>query len=313
VIELDKDYYGKIPSRYAQEILKECQIFEPPIPIDTILEFLNLSFSEFSVEGFLRFRPGDHDHEIIQHVPAFIKKNGDGMATIFVNRDLKKERQRLSIFHECGHAALPWHQHLDFFCSEEDLSHAAQKQAEQEAFAFGTELLMPSKMFVKDICSLETGLEAIELIGKRYISSFEATAIRYARYHEGICAMLMVEQEKNFEEDITKKSNPSGQLFQESPEDSGEGVSDKNSASLIVKYSSRSSRFPFSIKPRKRIDENNLIYESWNKGIKLNGEIPASIFNSKAKGNYQMETVSLGKSGKVLVLLWSPDNQVKLF
>lgn len=72
---------------------------------------------------------------------------------------------------------------------------------------------MPGDMFVEDVLSLETSIYAIEQLRHRYVASMEATAIRYAYIHPGLCGIVMIEPAENQKpKPILQAHNPPGQL-----------------------------------------------------------------------------------------------------
>jgi hypothetical protein len=253
-------------------------------------------------------------HSVLEKTCAWLKLL-DGKTYIYVYKDQMKERKRLGIFHECGHFVLPWHCDFNYTCSEDDLESPTRRKGEREAFEFGSGLLMPVNSFREDILSLPTGISAIEELKKEYVASLEATAIWYASKHPGRVAMLMIEpaqREKSKDQNRTSKVNPQLTLPMVFPTISPDQTENKLHP-LRVKYSVRSKQFPKFIKPGTSIDENNIIFHSWFYRQRIIEDIPASVFGSSEKWAYYAECLPLGHNGKMMLLLWFPENKLNFF
>lgn len=306
-----ENYLGNDPALYAQKILKECGLKAPPICERTVCDYLGLELKEFSLNSI----PQSHGLlDIIKTACAWLQRRTNGKSRIWVHGETQLERKRLSIFHECGHAILPWHEEFDYLCSEKDIDPTVRSRIEREAFGCGSEFLMPREMFIEDVLSLETSVSAIEQLRYRYVASMEATAIRYAYINPGLCGIVMIEPAENQKpKNIVQDHTPPGQLllpFRIPPKHTI--IADEKKYPLKVKYFVKSHRFPKYIAPGTGIEDGNAVFEAWISGRPLQDEIPASVFGSSAKWAYNAECIPLGKSGMVLVLLWLPDHQLKL-
>jgi hypothetical protein len=306
-----EDYMGNDPAIYARKVLKECGLKAPPICENTVSDYLGLELKEFSLNSI----PQGHGLlDIFKTVCAWLQRRSNGKSRIWVHGVTQHERKRLSIFHECGHAVLPWHKEFDYLCSERDVDPIVRSSIEREAFGCGSEFLMPREMFVEDALSLETSFSAIELLRSRYVASIEATAIQYAYTHPGLCGIVMVEPAENQRHRvIVQDHSPPGQLvfpFRMRPRPLA--VEDDKRYPLKVKYFVKSHRFPKYIAPGTGIEEGNPVFEAWASRRPVREEILASLFGSSAKWTYNAECIPLGKSRMVLVLLWLPDYQLKL-
>lgn len=306
-----ENHLGKDPTRYARKVLKECGLRHPPICEKTVADCLGLEIEEFSLDGISQSEgiPG-----FLKATDAWLEHKPNGKSCIWVYRDARSERKRLGVFHECSHGILPWHENLNYLCSEKDIGPTAHKRTEQEAFRCGAEFLMPREMLVEDIVSLETGISAIEQFHSRYVASMEATAIKYAYTHPGLCGIVMVEKVENQKpEAIPKDDTSRGRLFLPfEPPPQRIFLGEDKEYPIRVKYSVKSHRFPKFIRPGTGIEEGNLVFEAWDSWRPMQGEIPASVFRSSAKLAYNAECLPLGNTGKLLVLLWLPDRYLKL-
>jgi len=206
-----KDHLGKDPVLYARKVLKECGFKHPPICEKTVADYLGLEIREFPLNDI----PQDGGlRDILKTACAWLKREPGGKSYIGVYRDTRTERKRLGVVHECGHDIVPWHEELNYFCSESDLGPVTHKRIEREAFKCGAEFLMPREMFVGDAMSLDTNISAIEQLHNYYVASMEATAIHYAYTHSGLCGIVMVEKVENQKpEAIPKDDTSRGRLI----------------------------------------------------------------------------------------------------
>jgi hypothetical protein len=306
-----ENYLGNDPTLYARKVLKECGIKAPPVCEKTIVDYLGLEIKEFSLDD----APQDPGLlEVIKTACAGLRRKPNGKSFIRVFRDTRLERKRLSIFHECGHAILPWHEEFDYLCSEKDVDPTVRKRIEREAFRCGSEFLMPREMFLEDALSLKISLSAIERLRSRYVASMEATAIWYAYTHPGLCGIVIVEPAGNQKPKVMVPDNtPPGQLlfpFKKIPP-RPIILEDDKKYPIKVKYFVKSHRFPKYIIPGTGIEEDNPVFEAWVSRRPVQEEIPASVFGSSAKWAYNAECIPLGRTGMVMVLLWLPDHQLK--
>jgi Zn-dependent peptidase ImmA (M78 family) len=252
--------------------------------------------------------------EILNLSPAHLLKQ---YRLILVKNDMLWTRKRCSIFHELGHAAIPWHSNISYSCSEKDLDPKCSKIIERQAFDCGMEFMMPSNLFIADINCLPIGIEAIKKIANRYEASLEATAIRYTKLNQKICAIVIMEPPENQKTNVVHfKSSSEYQLELaslipfNSPNKEEEEMEEEDII-LRVKYFIKSSRFPkhIYIKPGTEIGWGNPISKAWIEDEHIQTEISASLFGSSSKMNYMAECFPLGKTGKIMVFLWIPDRQ----
>ncbi len=303
------NFLGSSPSIYAEKVLKGCGLKEPPICEETVADYLGLEVKEIPRQHIKEFF-GELGHNILRTVCAMLIKRGN-KGYIYYNGETRRERKRLSIFHECGHEVLPWHECHDYCCSETDIDPNVHRRMEKEAFGCGSELLMPKRSFIGDSLSLEIGVDAIERLRQRYVASFEATAIRYALMHPGLCGIVMVESSANRKQKQRSIVQPGQMVFPYNKQTNPVSPFDTQRYPLSVQYFAKSCYFPKYIRPGQGIEVGNMVFDAWNQNRQMQGEIPAYVFGSSARWSYHAECLPLGSTGKMLVLLWLPCNQVK--
>ena len=98
------------------------------------------------------------------------------------------------IAHELGHYRIPGH--IDAVLAHGDIheSHAGFAKDdvyERQADHFAASLLMPDDLFAREMRLLGDGLQAIEVLAERCITSLPATAIRYVQKVEVPVAMVV--------------------------------------------------------------------------------------------------------------------------
>lgn len=303
--------FSNRPEDYADKIIKDLGINKIPISEKEIADTLGYGIKEISNQETSSFKDID---EILNLSPAHLLKQ---YRLILVKDDMLWTRKRCSIFHELGHAVIPWHSNISYSCSGKDLDPKCSKIIERQAFSCGMEFMMPNNLFIADINSLPIGIEAIKKIANRYEASLEATAIRYAKLSQNICAIVVMEPKENHQTNYNYfKSSPEYQLELASliPFNSPNKEEEEMKAGEIilrVKYFVKSFRFPKYIRSGIEIGWGNPISKAWIEEEHVQTEIPASLFGSSSKWSYNAECFPLGKTSKIMVLLWLHDRQQK--
>lgn len=310
---------GRDPTRYAQAVLKACGIKTPPICEKTVADHLKLKIEEIPDDEILAFTSGDPDRyreflKIIQVASAGLKKIGT-QKTIMLYQKTSLERKRLNVFHECSHADIPWHKQLNFLCHENPISQLRSNRIEREAFACAAELMMPKDMFSRDLMSMDTSIATISMLHGRYVSSMEATVIRYASLHPGFCSVVLLEPAQYHQNQATSHVPTSSDQLRLSfeVEQTALPKTAVKSYPYRVKYSVKSRRFPQYIRPGRGIDEHAPIFSTQVGREPIQMEIPAKVFGSSSKYVYNAECVALGNTGTIMVLLSYPDRQTKTY
>jgi hypothetical protein len=166
----------------ARGILEENKIITLPIDPWQILELLNKS--GHSIELVEEERGGLEG--------CTLKKNGKSI--ILLNSRIQNEaRKKFTLGHELGHAVLASHTG-EISCAASDMGPRAKAQREKEANAFCGELLMPEKLFLKDIAGYSPSIDHIlDLADGKYRMSRTATAIRFVELTDTACMLVSSE------------------------------------------------------------------------------------------------------------------------
>ena len=242
---------------------------------------------------------------------AWLRRNDGGKDVIWVYPHAPFGRKRVSIFHECGLAIIPWHAGVNYLCRDKNLDLPLKSCLEREAFLCGSEFLLPREMFVPDTLSLEIGMAAIEQLRDRYRASLEATAVWYAQTYPGACALAMVKPAGNRKGRtlLDDHNLPVQLLFPFVLPSPSVPAKDERRDLFKVKYFVKSRRFPEYIRPGRGIHEGNPLFELAIAGKPFQGEILGSISETSPKRAYHVEYLPQGE--KALSLIWLLDSQLR--
>jgi hypothetical protein len=264
------------PAAYARELIAQWDIKEPPVSELVIADYLGLSVKEFKLS---EIDVGEELRREFAKACVWLRRRGDGSGTIYVSAEMTGEMKRLSVLHECAHAALPWHAEADYSCNEKDIISCvgkpdAREQSEREAFEFATEVLMPTGMFAEDITSMSLRMRSILELSEQYLAPVEATAARFVKLHPKPCAVVLVV----------------------------ECPTPKGGYSLMVRYCFGSSLFPEHVPEHSGVSANSFIRKAWSGSAGGVGVVAASELRLASGKVYEAECHDLGL-GKLLVLL----------
>ena len=182
---MDDELLMKLADHGSPEALADCIIehypgIQIPIPVERIAEDVGIvEIIGKQTETWEGVLVTDND-----------KKRG----SIAFNKSSRIERRRFTIAHELGHFLCPWHG-ANAQCGKAELGILKSKDPnrahEAEANRFAASLLMPRKLFLRDIGRLgppET--EHIVRLHARYRVSKEAAARRYTELSDRACAVV---------------------------------------------------------------------------------------------------------------------------
>lgn len=301
-INLD-NYLGSKPFLYGRKLLKDMGAKGHYVNESDVVDFLGYEIKTIDPAEYAQF--GDVIGEIFDDTCAVLLRQQN---LILLSNNLYPRRKRITIYHECGHDIIPWHQANAFSLRGKDIDPIVHKTIEREAFLAGTEIMYPLKHFIDDSLSLSLSLDSINSLADRYNGSFEATCIRYALTNHNIVAVVVVKKNIPIEEQITFLApHNNGQIvFPNMP--AYKKVIPASTAPLRVQYCSHSCRFPKFIKSGIEIEEGNIIFDCWTQQTNKKGEIHASVFGSSTPFRYHAECIYHYE--KVFVLLSLPDKQM---
>jgi len=148
-----------------------------PVDVDAIAAWCRLEVAEIPLDGCLGL---------------FVTVNGN--SGILIKGGQLRGQRRFTLAHELGHFAIPTHlRDAGFLCLSDDLSTpAVDKAREREANEFADELLMPKRLFVKDLKGCDPSFRTVGKLAApdQYDVSITACAFRVTRLTREPCALV---------------------------------------------------------------------------------------------------------------------------
>lgn len=270
-------------SFYADRVIRELGLRDPPVPYDPILEYFGLELHWIDHQSELEF---ERQKGYKVEIPALLCRRTD-KPVILVREMDRRTRQRLSVFHECGHFDIPWHGENDYLCECGVNNVQVLKSLEKQAYEYASNLIFPRRLFFGDAADLRESLETIEILASRYDASIEATAIHYVKNHPGICAIVYISRNTD---------------------------SDAGNYPFVVDYSVVSKRFHGFWKKGHKLPYNEEFEKSLAGGEIRRSTFPASIFGSSKVTEFFAELKRYGLDrDRISVFLSIPDPQARFF
>ncbi len=163
----------------AERLIREQEIKSLPVDPTAIAESLGILVEPKLTKG---------------GVSGMLVRAGDEFGIAYATHIESEGFKRFCIAHEIGHYRIPGH--IDAVLAHGDIheSHAGFVQDdayEREADHFAASLLMPGELFTKEMRLVGDGLQAIEDLADRCITSLPAAAIRYVKRAEVPVAMVI--------------------------------------------------------------------------------------------------------------------------
>lgn len=296
------------PGFYAWNLLQQVEIACPPVPIETLGDYLNLKVRYFRASE--HFHPPLEEDEDERPPPGYPPASAqlfddtpywragvagkksvrhqqvsvDGVLrrksrTVWLDSEKPFTRQRVSFSHECGHEIIPSHRGLSYLENGCLIDPRRADPYEREATSFGINLLMPAPWFFEDAHSVSLGLNAVDLLSHHYFTSLEATAIQYVRLNLHPCAMVMVEPNPDFPDNTLDFP-------------------------LLVRYSIRNRAFQDYIAPGRRIPHGTPLVTASRTQTSLQCQVTGWDLGLRIDRRYLLDCRSWGTQGDVIGLIW---------
>ena len=130
----------------------------------------------------------------VEGVSGMLLRHGNKFGILYATHIPSEGFQRFSVSHELGHYFLDGH--LDHVLPEDGVHESragffSADSYEQEADYFAAGLLMPSRLFRREMNTVQTGLAAVEHLCRRCGTSLTSTAIRYADLADHAAAIVI--------------------------------------------------------------------------------------------------------------------------
>ncbi len=313
------------PRRLALQVLVDCEIAEPPVDEQRILEYFGADVDRTPIAHV----PQCKALAISAHRPSgmLLRHGDDDHPWLWVDPAATMGRFRWTVFHELAHYGLG---HPGLVFADDDrtlrpaqgrpevlptdyrevgyqtvlpgLSEAAAesltpvkvettesirlKQQERQANLYASEMIMPSQWFMPEARDLLVGIAAVQWMRARYRASFEATAIRYAQACPDKCAVLAVEPTKD-------------------PED--------NFIGFTVVYCIRGKpSFLRGIHQDAQLPFSGLLASAWGARDHIQGIVTGNLLGMNRRVELSADALRLGSHGRVVALLWLESGQLPM-
>jgi hypothetical protein len=169
----------QIAAHEAELLIKELGIDSLPVDPAAIAESLGILVQPKSASG---------------GVSGMLVRLGNDFAIGYATHIDNEGFKRFSIAHEIGHYRIPGH--IDAVLAHGDIHESragfvADDPYEREADHFAASLLMPDGLFSRELRRLGDGLEAVEAMAGRCVTSLTAAANRYVQNASVPVAMVV--------------------------------------------------------------------------------------------------------------------------
>lgn len=173
------------------DMLRRCDIVEPPTPLEEILRFRRLSVEE---------RKSLLPHEII---PTSLRRSLHRIGSrvrglldlrsrhMVVDESLHPRRRVFVKYHEIGHDVLDWHRELFVVTSEFDLRPDVRRTFEAEANRFSALTIFQGDDFEKWQRGRRLRMNGLAALAERYDASLTSTAMQYVSVQDLPVALLL--------------------------------------------------------------------------------------------------------------------------
>ena len=183
----------------VNKILKECGLLNPPIKVESLLEYLEVDRNFYDLEDPTLLRKFWHKVKVKGYKLKNIVKTISLAAVwlpdeerILVDSSLPIPKQEWASFHDLTHRILIWHRAYFLGDTAQTLDPDFQMMLETEANYGASALMFGGKLFTTESLDTNPGWDSIELLKKRYRKSYVTTLRRYVQFSHEIPMALMV-------------------------------------------------------------------------------------------------------------------------
>lgn len=266
---------------YTDRVIRDLNLRDPPVFMAPILEYFGIDLHLIDPQLNLEF---EEENGVRIEIPALLWRE-NGKARIFVRDGDRKERQRLSVFHECGHFDLPGHDGFSFACDWHEADIDNHRDVEREAYEYASNIIFPKPVFNDEIMNSAPGLETIGYLARRYRASFEATAIKYVKTSPLQCAIIYFSPNPKF---------------------------DDTGFPFLVNYSVVSRRFHRYWRKGDGLYHSRLFENCFYTRSHVEDVVPAAIFGSTKSHSYLVEAKRFGQN-RFCAFLQIPEKQLRFY
>lgn len=179
--------------------LKDAGITDPPANADDLLQSLSLYREYYNLEdpGLLR-RVGHNLHVGSRRIIRIARKIDlrallfQREAQILVDSSLHDRKKTWACFHEITHKILPWHKYFYIGDTAQTLDPFYRERLDLEANYGASDLIFCGQSFTKMALDTTPCLDSVDLLRKKFRTSYTATTRRYVEHsHELPMALLI--------------------------------------------------------------------------------------------------------------------------
>lgn len=176
----------------VDDMLRRCDVVEPPTPLEDILRFRRLTAEErdefIAHQHLLPVALRRKLHRAKSRVRGLLDLQSRQM---IVDRGLHPHRRLFIKHHEVGHDVLPWHRELFVVTSELDLRPDVRRVFEAEANRFAALTIFQGDDLAKWQRGRRLRVEDLAGLAARYDASLTATARQYVSVQDLPAALLV--------------------------------------------------------------------------------------------------------------------------
>src|SRR5438034_324108 len=170
----------------VKRMLEACDVYEPPTPLDRLLDYRRLTRQEQldAAPGPIRrlFR------KLRTKVMGFLDLRS---RVLGVDPALHPARKVFLGHHEVGHDVMPWHRDLFIVTSELDLAPTVRRAFEAEANRFAGHSIFQLEDMARAWKGRRLRVADLPSLAARYGASLTATARQYVMVQDSPCALLV--------------------------------------------------------------------------------------------------------------------------
>jgi hypothetical protein len=245
--------------RIAAATLRDAGVIEPPLPVEHLLEHVQLyrDYYDLTNPGFLdrvkhKLRiQGQRLADIINKVRLQAVLLFDENR-ICIDQGLPKIKHPWASCHETGHRLLPWHKPFFFGDTAQTLDPAYQADLEAEANHAAGWLLFLGDRFTQDARNLAPTIDAVKILAKRYGASLTTTLRRYVEQGPDLAMAMLVstppwEQPPDDQQDRSRHFIPSDRFAELFPHVSAESLRNTLDSHTGYKRGGKVAEFRFDL------------------------------------------------------------------
>lgn len=195
---MDSRTANDIDSRVAK-ILKESGVFEPPVDLEVVLDFLDLYRGYYDLQNPSLLQEIKHKLKIGGHKAKEILGKIDlkGLwfpeeKKILIDNEVPVIKRRWVSTHEIGHRIIPWHKDYVFGDIAETLDPDYHDMIELEANYAASSLLFLNTRFTEEAKDYDSTIKSVQSLAKLYGNSQAMTLRRFAQHSKSESMLAMV-------------------------------------------------------------------------------------------------------------------------